>query len=100
MSAFVCEYRIVRPDGGVRVIESRGEVVVADDGTPLRIDGTGQDITERRQAEVERQNLSTVLDASEDAITACHVDGTFSIWNRGAEKLFGYTAPGGAWPAA
>ena len=90
--AFICEYRIVRPDGAVRVIESRGEVVVADDGTPLRIDGTGQDITERRQAEVERQNLSTVLDASEDAITACHVDGTFSVWNRGAEKLFGYTA--------
>jgi PAS domain S-box-containing protein len=89
--AFVCEYRIVRPDGASRVIESRGEVVVADNGTVLRIDGTGQDITERRQAESERENLSTVLDASEDAITACHTDGTFSIWNAGAEKLFGYT---------
>ena len=90
--AFVCEYRIVLPDGAVRVIESRGEVVVGDDGALLRIDGTGQDITERRQAEIERQSLSTVLDASEDAITACHSDGSFSIWNRGAEKLFGYTA--------
>jgi two-component system, sensor histidine kinase and response regulator len=90
--AFVCEYRIVRPDGAVRVIESRGEVVVGDDGALLQIDGTGQDITERRQAENERQNLSTVLDASEDAITACHIDGTFSVWNRGAEKLFGYMA--------
>ena len=89
---FICEYRIVLPDGAVRVIESRGEVVVGDDGALLRIDGTGQDITERRQAESERQNLSTVLDASEDAITACHIDGTFSIWNRGAEKLFGYMA--------
>ena len=89
---FVCEYRIVLPDGRVRVIESRGEVVVGDDGELLRIDGTGQDITERRQAESERQNLSTVLDLSEDAITACHADGTFSIWNRGAERLFGYTA--------
>ena len=89
---FICEYRIVLPDGAVRVIESRGEVVVGDDGALLAIDGTGQDITERRQAEVERQSLSTVLDASEDAITACHSDGSFSIWNRGAEKLFGYTA--------
>ena len=90
--AFICEYRIVLPDGGVRVIESRGEVVVGDDGALLRIDGTGQDITERRQAESERQNLSTVLDLSVEAITACHVDGTFSVWNRGAEKLFGYPA--------
>jgi two-component system sensor histidine kinase/response regulator len=89
--SFVCEYRIVRPDGAVRVIESRGEVVVNEAGTVLQVDGTGQDITERRQAESERQNLSTVLDASEDAITACHIDGTFSIWNRGAERLFGYT---------
>jgi PAS domain S-box-containing protein len=89
--AFVCEYRIVRPDGAVRVVESRGTVQVADDGTPLWIDGTGQDITERRQAENERQNLSTVLDASADAITASDLRGRFSIWNRGAESLFGYT---------
>jgi two-component system, sensor histidine kinase and response regulator len=89
---FVCEYRIVRPDGAVRVIESRGQVTVSDDGTLLWIDGTGQDITERRQAESERQNLSTVLDASEDAITASDNEGRFSIWNRGAESLFGYSA--------
>jgi PAS domain S-box-containing protein len=90
--AFVCEYRIVRPDGSVRLIESRGQVEVGDDGKLVAIDGTGQDITERRQAESERQNLSIVLDASEDAITASGIDGNFSIWNRGAESLFGYTA--------
>ena len=89
---FVHEFRIVRPDGTIRVIESRGEVVLGDDGTPLRMFGTGQDITERRQAEAERQNVSTVLDGSDDAISTCSLDGVLVSWNRGAEKLYGYTA--------
>src|ERR1700729_3348166 len=43
-------------------------------------------------AEAVRQNLVTVLDASDDAITTCSLDGVFVTWNRGAEKLYGYTA--------
>jgi PAS domain S-box-containing protein len=89
---FQDEYRVVRPDGTMRVIESRGEVVRGDDGTPLRMFGTGQDITERRHAEVERRNFSTILDGSHDAISACSLDGVLISWNRGAEKLYGYTA--------
>ena len=34
----------------------------------------------------------TVLDASDDAITTCSLDGVFVTWNRGAEKLYGYSA--------
>ena len=88
--AFEC--RIVRPGGTICVIESRGEVVLDDDGSPLRMFGTAQDITERKQAEAERQNVSTILEASDDAITACLREGVFVSWNRGAEKLYGYTA--------
>ncbi len=44
------------------------------------------------QAAAVRQNLVTVLDASDDAITTCSLDGVFVTWNRGAEKLYGYTA--------
>jgi PAS domain S-box-containing protein len=39
-----------------------------------------------------RENLVTVLDVSDDAITTCSLDGVFVTWNRGAEKLYGYTA--------
>jgi PAS domain S-box-containing protein len=89
---FVHEFRIVRPDGTIRVIESRGEVALGERGMPARMLGTGQDITARKQAEAERQNVSTILDASDDAITACLLEGVFVSWNRGAEKLYGYTA--------
>ena len=42
--------RIVRADG-VRIIHARGQAVYDPDGTPVRLVGTVQDITERRQVE-------------------------------------------------
>jgi PAS domain S-box-containing protein len=54
---FVFEHRIVRPDGEIRVLSARGEVVTDAGGRPIRMLGTGQDITERRRAEEERAQL-------------------------------------------
>src|SRR4029453_1800875 len=47
------EYRVVRPDGTVRVVHSQGDVVRDDSGRPLRQFGVLQDITELRRAEDE-----------------------------------------------
>jgi PAS domain S-box-containing protein len=45
------EYRVVRPNGEVRVVHSQGNVMRDESGTPCRIFGTIQDITERKRAE-------------------------------------------------
>jgi signal transduction histidine kinase len=45
------EYRIIRPDGSVRTLDSRGEVKLGPDGKPERLMGTAQDVTERKAAE-------------------------------------------------
>jgi PAS domain S-box-containing protein len=45
------EYRIVRHDGTIRWVHAQGDVVRDADGRPLRMIGTVQDITERRQLE-------------------------------------------------
>ena len=42
------EYRIVRPDGRVRRLHSRAEVIVDADGHPIRLVGTAHDVTEAR----------------------------------------------------
>jgi PAS domain S-box-containing protein len=45
------EYRVVRPNGEVRVIHSRGDVMRDESGRPRRMFGIVQDITERKRAE-------------------------------------------------
>lgn len=49
---FAFEFRIVRPDGTVRHVHSRGEVGVdPDTGAPTAMVGTIQDVTDRKAAE-------------------------------------------------
>src|SRR5512133_34466 len=47
------EYRVVRPDGTLRVVHSQGDVTWDDSGRALRKFGVLQDITELRRAEQE-----------------------------------------------
>jgi len=44
------EFRIIRPDGRVRRLHSRAELIADADGNPLRLAGTAQDVTELRAA--------------------------------------------------
>jgi PAS domain S-box-containing protein len=54
---FSMEHRILLPDGRERVVNGRGRVVLDDGGNLVRMVGTGQDLTERRQAEVLRDDI-------------------------------------------
>jgi two-component system response regulator len=49
--SFSYDYRILRPDGTIRILSSKGEVVTDPNGEPLRLVGTEQDITEEKIAE-------------------------------------------------
>ncbi|BAL87784.1 putative multi-sensor signal transduction histidine kinase [Actinoplanes missouriensis 431] len=46
----------------------------------------------RDLAEAQRATLATVVEHSDDAIVGLTPEGMVTAWNRGAEKLFGYTA--------
>ena len=45
------EFRIVRPEGTIRWVSSRIDVVLGDDGQPVRFIGVVLDVTERREAQ-------------------------------------------------
>ena len=45
------EYRVVRPDGELRFVHSRGDVTRDESGRPRYMFGTVQDVTERKRAE-------------------------------------------------
>ncbi len=58
---FSFEHRIVHPDGSESVIHARGEVVLGSDGKPVRMLGTGEDITERREVERAKDEFTSVV---------------------------------------
>jgi signal transduction histidine kinase/integral membrane sensor domain MASE1 len=54
---FVVEHRIVRPDAEIRTVHARARVLTGRDGQPVRLVGTGQDITDQKRAEEEHAAL-------------------------------------------
>jgi PAS domain S-box-containing protein len=50
------------------------------------------DLTDRKQAEENAQRLASVVESSDDAIVSKDLQGVVQSWNKGAERLFGYSA--------
>jgi PAS domain S-box-containing protein len=77
------EHRIVLPDGEVRYISGLGTVKRDASGRAYEMFGTGQDITERKRAEEERQALWSNLQESktwlEEAQRVAHLG--YWIWD-------------------
>lgn len=86
------EFRLLLPGARTRWILSRGEIVRRIDDVPLESYGVMIDITERKVAEEAAARLAAIVEFSEEAIIAKTLRGVITSWNKGAERLFGYTA--------
>jgi PAS domain S-box-containing protein len=114
------EWRVVWPDGSVHWIAGRFQAFKDDAGKPSRLVGTNIEITERKRAEVERENLlreirdlskglelrveqrtkelavakdrlDGVISLAADAIVSVGEDQRITIFNRAAEEIFRWT---------
>ena len=88
---FAFDYRILWPDGSLRWLHGRGDVVVDDDGRVVRMVGSSQDITNRKQTESELRQQAHILETISDAVIVTDIYGIVSEWNPAAERIFGYS---------
>ena len=78
-------------DGRVLDIWMTVTKLVDDAGKPIGIASTERDITGRKLALEEASRMATVVRDSNDAITIQDFEGRITAWNRGAERMFGYS---------
>lgn len=89
---FVCEHRMLHKDGTIRWILARGLAIRNGQGEALRMVGTDTDITDRKRNEANLQFQATILNQIHDAVMVTDLSGTITHWNRGSERVYGYTA--------
>jgi len=102
-------HRLRMTDGRIKYVRERCENEYDAQGNPVRSLGTVQDVTELQEAEqqlrayqeeletlvAERtsqvQDQAAIIDQIHDAVVSTSLEGYITGWNRGAERMFGYT---------
>ncbi len=61
-------------------------------GKVIGVFAAARDITERKRSEEQASRLAAIVESSEDAILSKTLEGIIVSWNRGACRIYGYTA--------
>jgi PAS domain S-box-containing protein len=89
------ECRIFHPDGNMRWIKDRGQVVCNERGEPRYIIGAAIDITEQKEKEealkISEEKFRSLFDNAAVGIAIMSLNGRFLQTNDGLQRIFGYS---------
>src|SRR5215831_8139015 len=74
-----------------RLVESYSEVI-SSGGKAIGRVWSFRIVTERQHSDLVARRLAAIVDNSDDAIIGKDLNGIISSWNKGVERIFGYSA--------
>jgi PAS domain S-box-containing protein len=85
------EYRWQICSGEYRWFRDEAVLIRRSDGSPQEIVGLWTDVTVRRQASEMIRRQADIINQIQEAVISVDMDGHVMSWNRGAEKMLGYS---------
>jgi PAS domain S-box-containing protein len=90
---FEYDHRILRPDGTVRVLHTRGDVVADERRTPIRLVGSCSDVTEMKESVRKLEHAvsrwEATIDATAEGILVVDMEGEISAVNQRFLNMWG-----------
>ncbi|MGZ5789725.1 MAG: EAL domain-containing protein, partial [Burkholderiaceae bacterium] len=86
----VLEHRLSLPGGRIKVVEKHWRVILDQNENPIRLIGTCQDITERKEMEAARERLAAILESTPDLVGISDPEGHVLYLNHAGRDVLGF----------
>lgn len=89
---WVTEYRFKNVHGRYLDVVDQGHIVRDEKGIAVRVVGGMRDVTQRKINQERLSEQAALLNLARDAIIVRDLSNRIHYWNKGAEKLYGYSS--------
>jgi PAS domain S-box-containing protein len=81
-----------RKDGAVIDVSLTVSPIRNAEGEVIGASKVGRDVTDQRRSQELNERLAAIVESSDDIIASKDLEGVIKSWNKGAERVLGYTA--------